>query len=73
MELLQFLVATWSAIDHGNEKAMTFRRRGQIIERAGAGRTVTVMVVVLNPLRDEGAVTITRWVVGCGLRAGGED
>lgn len=37
MEILQFLVATWSAIDHGSEKAMTFRR-GQIIERAGAGR-----------------------------------
>lgn len=38
-----------------------------------AGRTVTVMVVVLNPLRDEGAVTVTRWAVGCGLRAGGEE
>lgn len=71
LEMLQFLVAPWSVIDHGSEKAMTFRRRGQIMERAGAVRTVTVMV--LNPLRDERAVTITRWVAGCGLRAGGED
>lgn len=38
LEIVQFLGAMRSAIDHGSEKAMTFRRRGEIIERAGAGR-----------------------------------
>lgn len=33
--MLQFLVATSFGIDHGSEKAMTFRRSGQIIERQG--------------------------------------